>query len=331
MRPRGARGPSTICDTCAATHQIGEPSQHPGVCHTSQTPIRAPLAPTAPSRSTEMPSDLSQHPAACHRALQTTELLENILVHLPVKDLFVHQKVSKRFQATIAKSPAIRRKMFLRLSNTPREYWKYVCQHRWDGRQRRLAKLAFEVADPTTTIPRDEQLVTPVALNPILEVFSTSTRQNLGCIRRKFFNRSHHEHVRLEAPEQSVVGRHSSLLATFISDPPCKVAKVSMTLTIQTTRTSMRPQYQPHSFSSKMITVQSDTGLKLSDLWDTALDAPGDYRWKSEYGIIRSRPVASFRNVLNRLREPSTFLSGMMDIELCDVVVPTPEEWAAVR
>jgi hypothetical protein len=286
-----------------------------------------------------MLSDLSQHQAAhavdspnsaCHRALQTTELLENILVRLPVKDLFVHQKVSKRFQATIAESPAIRRKMFLRLSNTPREYWNYVCQYRWDGRRRRLKRLVFEVADPTT-IPRDEQLVTPVTLNPILGVFSTRRRQDLSCIGRKFFNRSHHEHVRLEVPEQSVVGRHSSLLATYISDPPCKVVKVSMTFTIQTTRTSMRPQYQPHSFCSRVITVQSDTGLKLSDLWDAVLDAHGDYRWKCEYGIIRSRPVASFRNVLSRLREPSTFLCGILDIELCDVVVPTPEEWAAVR
>jgi hypothetical protein len=130
-----------------------------------------PSAPTTPSRSTAMPSNLSQHQAAHavnspdsagHRALQTTELLENILVHLPIKDLFVHQKVSKRFQATIAESPAIRRKMFLTLSNTPRECWRYVCQHRWDGRRRRLKKLAFEVEDPTATIPRDGQLIAPV-------------------------------------------------------------------------------------------------------------------------------------------------------------------------
>jgi hypothetical protein len=77
--------------------------------------------------------------------------------------------------------------------------------------------------------------------------------------------------------------------------------------------------------------IQSYTGLKLSDLWDAVLDAPADYRWKCEYGVIRSTPVASLRKVLNRLREPSIFLSGTLDIELIDVVVPTPEEWAAMR
>ena len=287
-----------------------------------------------------MPSDFSQHQtthdedpshSACHRALQTTELLENILVHLPIKDLFVHQKVSKRFQATIAESPAIRRKMFLTLSNTPRECWRYVCQHRWDGRRRRLKKLAFEVEDPTTTIPRDGQLIVPVTLNPILEVFSTSRRQDLSCIRRKYWNRSHHEHVRLEAPGQSVVGWHSSVLATYISDPPCMVAKVSVTFTIRTPRTTMRPQFRPYSFFSEGIMVQSYTGLKLSDLWDAVLEAPGEYRWKCEYDIIRSKPVTRLRNVLKGLREPKIFLSGMLDIELFDVVVPTAEEWAAVR
>jgi hypothetical protein len=118
-------------DRRAVTTSCGPPNAN--MMQTS-TPSSAQPAPTAPPRFTAMPSDLSQHPdavdspnSACRRALQTTELLENILVHLPVKDLFVHQRVSKRFQATIAESLAIQRKMFLRLSSTPREYWKYVC------------------------------------------------------------------------------------------------------------------------------------------------------------------------------------------------------------
>lgn len=77
--------------------------------------------------------------------------------------------------------------------------------------------------------------------------------------------------------------------------------------------------------------VQSYTGLKLSDLWDAVLEAPGEYRWKCEYDIIRSKPVTRLRNVLKGLREPKIFLNGMLYIELFDVVVPTAEEWAAVR
>ena len=49
--------------------------------------------------------------------------------------------------------------------------------------------------------------------------------------------------------------------------------------------------------------------------------------------MATSVPVISgrLRNVLKGLREPKIFLSGMLDIELFDVVVPTAEEWAAVR
>jgi hypothetical protein len=266
-----------------------------------------------------------------HHALEIPEVLENILVRLPILDLFVHQRVSKHFQATIVKSPSIQRKMFLKLSDTPQEYWRYVCTYKRGAKHVHLDTLAFEVADPTMTTARDGGLTTPVALNPILEVFSTSIRSKRTGIRRKYLNFSRHEHVRLEAPEQSVVGRHSSLLAMYISDPPCKAARVSVTLTIKTTRTSKLPQYRPHSLCSEAIMVQSAIGLKLSDLWDAAMNAPGDYRLECQYGIIRSTPVARLRDVLTKLRESSIVLSGTLDIELSDVVVPTAEEWEAVR
>jgi hypothetical protein len=307
------------------------------------TPGSAPPAPTAPSQ-TEVPSDASgppQHHGLLatdtsetprhHHALEIPEILENILIRLPVLDLFVQQTVSKRFQVTMAQSPAIQRMMFLALSNAPREHWRYVCTHRREGTRKRLDNLAFEVADPITAIPRDGALTTPVTLNPFLEVFLKTTRSNSTGVRRKYLTYSRNEHVRLQLAVQSVVGRHSSLLTTYISDPPCKVAEISVTFTIQTPRTSMLPQYRPHSLYCEDIKVRSETGLKLSDLWDAAMDASGDYRWKCPYGVIRSRQVPRLRDVLKELREPSVSLSGMMDIELCDVVVPTAEERAAVR
>jgi hypothetical protein len=77
--------------------------------------------------------------------------------------------------------------------------------------------------------------------------------------------------------------------------------------------------------------VQLESGLTLGDLWDEAIDAPGDYHLECQYGILRSTPVARLRDVLTKLRESSVVLSGTLDIELSDVVVPTAEEWEAVR
>jgi hypothetical protein len=318
-------------------------SQNASTMRTS-TPVSAPHVPTAPAQTTEMPSHASDPPrhhdlrasdasAAphYHHALEIPEVLENILIRLPILDLFILQRVSKSFQAIMAKSPSIQRKMFLKLSDTPQEYWRYVCEYKRAKGCNYLTKLAFAVADPTTTTARHGGLTTPVTLNPLLKVFSTSTRSQKTGIRGKYLNFSCHAHIRLEAPKQSVVGQDSSLLDMYISDPPCKVAKVSVTLTIRPARTSKLPQYQPHRLCSEVLTVQLESGLTLGDLWDEAIDAPGDYHLECQYGILRSTPVARLRDVLTKLRESSVVLSGTLDIELSDVVVPTAEEWEAVR
>jgi hypothetical protein len=91
------------------------------------THVAAHPAPTAPPQSTETPSDLTRHQAAhamdtkaapralrlpelaekamdakaAHRALQIPEVLEHILVHPPIKDLFVHQRVSTNMHRKI--------------------------------------------------------------------------------------------------------------------------------------------------------------------------------------------------------------------------------------
>lgn len=61
--------------------------------------------------------------AARQAVLQTDELLDAILVNLSMQQLFVIQRVSKRFKAVIAATPAIQEKMFLRPSKGPAETW----------------------------------------------------------------------------------------------------------------------------------------------------------------------------------------------------------------
>jgi hypothetical protein len=160
---------------------------HPVHSDTQRSPAwmadSAPTSPSAPSRSTETPSDLAQNqaahaidPKASHRALQIPEILEHILVHLPFKDLFVHQRVSKTFQTSIAKSPAIRRKMFLALDkNTPLETWKL----RKSDHKRGRGKHRWKFYPGTNDEPG---ITTPVTLNPMLEVTWPGSR---SCARRK--------------------------------------------------------------------------------------------------------------------------------------------------
>lgn len=60
---------------------------------------------------------------AREKVLNTTEILEGILECLPAKTLFVVQRVNKCFHHTIADSPRIQRKMFLRIDNDHSIVW----------------------------------------------------------------------------------------------------------------------------------------------------------------------------------------------------------------
>lgn len=49
---------------------------------------------------------------SCHRVINTTELLEEILINLPVQDLLLSQRVSKHFKAVIDGSIILQRALF---------------------------------------------------------------------------------------------------------------------------------------------------------------------------------------------------------------------------
>jgi hypothetical protein len=60
------------------------------------------------------------------KTFETLELLPSILVHLPVKQLYSVQRVSKEFRQAVLGCPLIRDKMFLNRSTNARETWKIV-------------------------------------------------------------------------------------------------------------------------------------------------------------------------------------------------------------
>lgn len=51
---------------------------------------------------------------ACHAAIDTVEILANIMIHLPKFQLFAIQRVSTKFHDTIEESPELQRKMMLK-------------------------------------------------------------------------------------------------------------------------------------------------------------------------------------------------------------------------
>lgn len=101
----------------------------------------------------------STHYEPGEKVFNITEILENILECLPANTLFVIQRVNKRFHQTIADSPRIQRKMFLRIDNDQSVFWE---ADRMNIGSWRL-KQGLNVNDAPGTA------VTPVVLNPCLE------------------------------------------------------------------------------------------------------------------------------------------------------------------
>jgi hypothetical protein len=292
------------------------------------TPVPA-LPTTAPSHRTEVLSNTPDQPqnqelhatiATHHCALDILEVVENILVHLPMKDLFIHQRVSRQFQAA-TKSPGCQKKMFLAPSNTPRESWKLVQSEKKRGRG--STRWSVECVDPGSD--DDPETTTPVTLNPILKVAWPGRHANASCAERKRSRSQETERVRSRAREQAA-GRHSSLFATYISDPPCKLLTIS-TVVLPRVRDS----------SSKLfwgdVKLRSETGLKLGDLWNGLLNPRGSaaYRWKNNSGVNQQDVVVELRTCLDHVGIPSVISQTTWNIGLIDAVVPTAEEWAAVR
>jgi hypothetical protein len=133
------------------------------------------------------------------------------------------------------------------------------------------------------------------------------------------------------------IDRNSSLLASYVFDPPCREAVVSVDFRINRQTSTSRPEAHPHSASARDVTVKSQTGFTLGMLLEGALNASGEYRVKDQHGIIRPRGVPNLRELLESLENPRIVLELPWEFELVNVlesahvVVPTAEEWAQVR
>jgi hypothetical protein len=293
-------------------------------------PMPAPPTPapptTASSHYTEVPSTTSDQPhtqvpgatvTAQHRALDILEVVENILIHLPIKDLFIHQRVSKQFQAAI-KSPACQKKMFIAVSDTPRECWELIKSGKKRGRGK--TRWSFACVDPGSD--DDPGTTTPATLNPILEVVP-GRHAHESCAQRKRSGSRGIERV-LWRVREPTVGPHSSLLNTYISDPPCKALTVSAVFIPS-------DQGQLHCLFHENVMLRSETGLKLGDIWDRAPSASGESWWVDDNRTLQQARVDSLRKLLDDERIPGVAVDTPWFLELADVVVPTAKEWAAVR
>lgn len=163
--------------------------------------------------------------AARKAVLHTNELLEEVILYLPMKTIFGVQRVCKQFKDVIATSPKIQTKMFLRLRNdVPDEKW--ALERLQKAQRPRLAHLddaRFRKVDVKTKARLSYR---PVILNPLLEVVSLI--EGALSANRLYNSVDRREAVTMSF-SQSHFGTQPSFLKTYISDPPCYTANGAIT------------------------------------------------------------------------------------------------------
>jgi hypothetical protein len=248
----------------------------------------------------------------------TSELLEQIILCLPVKNIFGIQRVCKQFRDVIAGSPKIQEKMFLRLRNdVPKEAWVL------ETSVSTLVPWGEEPYLRKVDVNTGKRHYRPVALNPLLGLMSAE--QRLSAADRLYRNEDQTEYAEMFL-SRNHFGAHPSFLKTYITDPPCYTAQASITADFLLDPTD-EDAFRGTVFGEE---VTAKGGLTIGDLilartsvelfWDTL--GLGD----AEYGDSQMEEVIDYT---------APFVTGntsgpRVQLQLQEVVIPTDEERRAV-
>jgi len=239
------------------------------------------------------------------KVFHTTEILEGILECLPAKTLFVVQRVNKRFHGTIADSPCIQRKMFLRIDNDHSVFWE---ADRMNIGSWRL-KLGPNVNDAPGTA------VTPVVLNPCLE----RVRPHKSHLIR-FLEGGEHLTFNCHDTFSHQQFQHMSIGKGFFSDPQGTHIKVKLCFTLGSAVTV-------HVYR----TVNTNAPLTVDAVITHAMDAYGKVlilREGNAFGNVIKQGVP--RELLNELEHQTghevSFPLSESKFQFLGFVAPTDEE-----
>jgi len=173
-------------------------------------------------------------------ALDTTEILENVLSFLPNRKIFIIQRVCRRWRDVIAGSPDIQQKLFLQLRGQASEIWVSTNRRvsldnpnasNFDIRsvEKKLrtispTELQSELnAQAWGPVNRTElQLFTPVTLNPLLRC--------PALVRRHVEEDNFEDSAVFSTREDlaHLANNGSVIRSMFITDPPCREVELTL-------------------------------------------------------------------------------------------------------
>lgn len=150
------------------------------------------------------------------------ELLESILSHLPMKDLFVASHVNKAFHRLIETSPTLQRKLFLLPGKSQPHYWQPV--RNWiTGKYHAVVAPSSEIVGP---LPASEDALGKPSLvarvNPILKLEGRKKMDML--IKRMVLPREDLDSALLD---KRILGS-KAWPHMYLTDPPCACVHIDV-------------------------------------------------------------------------------------------------------
>jgi hypothetical protein len=203
----------------------------------------------------------------------TVELLDAILLQLPVKTIFNLQRVSRTWKQSISQSKAIQEKMFLRSDGNRLDVWELldaqserldVVVRRGDNGDRKSVKLQ-RIGQTGDATRAENNLILPTTLNPLMTAAPRSplviVDEHGVCLNARYSG-----NVWVCNWQHAIyTGRIDTLKHTadmYLSDPPIHRARMSITLLYSDSDDfHCNVKATIHD-----IQLRSVTGLKMADL-----------------------------------------------------------------
>jgi hypothetical protein len=269
---------------------------------------------------------------ATHAVLNTTELLENILIYVPFRTLITSQRVCSLWRDTVNQSTQIKQKLFL-LPQPIVDRWAIVGTTSTD--------LHFTRITPTTILPHpltisnfwsqesiSPQTLYPVRLNPLLveRRFHPAVRNGpsdrvayqaffSGCF---FVGLAQDLQRNYSAP---------SWRNMYLCDPPC--TKLEACITFESSKAPV------HSLTVSF-DLEAPDGITFGLLLDRAVEADMTSRdgKKCSKGSYGYSPANQYLEQLEALHQRPAYVQSdnrlETELRLKGVVAPSEEQWEAV-
>ncbi|KAI7225911.1 hypothetical protein KC330_g8998 [Hortaea werneckii] len=192
--------------------------------------------------------------AARYAVFETAGLLENIVIQLPPRKIFVIQRVCKHFRDIVATSVKLQQKLFLRSDSTEAQEWRVAAKRKTDesGIDR---PVSFRYVKSTDLVRPDEHMGKP--FKPI----------RLGHALERSTSESENKHVlwlAYSSTKQSVSFRQtfdflaeSSLGRTYLASPPLQQCELCFKVTHKSADTISH---------NCRVEVSNPNGLKFADI-----------------------------------------------------------------